>query len=97
MDARRALTAAGVSSTAMVLAALGGATWYYARRITEPPADLWPLDPRPEDLLRIEGAGEGTVTLAGREADRAGVWGLAWEDGYGQVGEIRDTHDPADG
>ncbi|MDX1659423.1 MAG: alpha/beta hydrolase [Nitriliruptorales bacterium] len=94
MDTRRALTAAGVSSTAMVLAALGGATWYYARRITEPPADLWPLEPSPEDLVRIEAVGAGTVTLTGREAARTGVWGLAWEHGYGQVGEILEVRSP---
>ena len=98
VDARRVLTAAGVSSTAVALAALGGASWYYAHRITEPPVDLWPLEPEPKDRVRVREARDGQIVLKGRDAGRTGIWGLAWDGGYGQVAEVlvtnRDPEDP---
>ncbi|MBW3657342.1 MAG: alpha/beta fold hydrolase [Actinobacteria bacterium] len=89
----RAWSAAGISGTAALLAAAGGATWYYANRLTEPPALAWPPPPRADDEVRVEASGAAEVTLSGSGADRPGVWGLVWPDGYGRVGRVATSGD----
>lgn len=84
------MAAAGVSGTAVVVAALGGATWYYANRLTEPPGRLWPPEPRPEDAVHIIRVAGDRVLLRGADAGRPGVWGLSWDGGYGQAGPVLD-------
>ncbi|MBW3620265.1 MAG: alpha/beta fold hydrolase [Actinobacteria bacterium] len=85
---RRAWSAAGISGTAALLAAAGGATWYYANRLTEPPALTWPPAPKADDRVEVVALRDGEVTLTGRGAARPGVWGLVWVGGYGRVGEV---------
>lgn len=72
------------------MAAAGGATWYYARRITEPPVDAKPLPVRPEDRLHVLGelTTDATLTVRGVGAGRRGRWGVSWGDGYAQVGRV---------
>ena len=79
----------GLSGTAALVAAgLGGASWYYANRLTEPPADLWPPAPRREDRCKILEIGRETLTLTGPAAARPGRWGLLGANGYAQVGTV---------
>lgn len=85
--ARMVLSTAGLSTSALV-AALGGASWYIAGRLTELPADLPIPDARPEDRVRVVGREPGGILLAGAGADRRGVWGVATADGYGRVGAV---------
>lgn len=84
--ARRAWSAAGLSGTAALLAAAGGATWYYASRLTEPPAITWPPAPRDDDRVVVHAIREDAVILEGPGASRPGTWGLLWAEGYGRVG-----------
>lgn len=93
----RTLSTLGLSGTAALLAVAGGASWYYANRITEPPDTQWPPAPRPEDHARVVRAPRRTglgardvevVSLAGRDVARRGVWGLTWDGGYGQVADV---------
>lgn len=95
MDTRRVLTTAGVSGTALVLAAFGGATWYYAHRITEPPSDA-PPPTEPADRVRVVGYEGEHIVLVGVEAHRPAVWGLVYDGGYGQVGEVVSVSDRDD-
>jgi alpha-beta hydrolase superfamily lysophospholipase len=93
---RSAWSTAGLSGTAALVAAAGGATWYYANRLTEPPADRWPPPPRASDRVRVRAVRDDQVLLEGPGADRAGVWGLATaDDGYGRVGPPAGTRDGA--
>lgn len=87
--ASRAWSAAGLSGTAALLAAAGGASWYYASRLTEPPGAVAPA-PRQDDRLHIVTSTPTAIVVEGPGADRPGVWGLAWADGYGQIGEVLD-------
>jgi pimeloyl-ACP methyl ester carboxylesterase len=93
VSARRAWSAAGLSGTAALLAAAGGATWYYAGRLTEPPALARPTVPRDDDHVVVVSVGDGTVVLEGPGAARPGVWGLDWPDGYGRVATVLDRAD----
>lgn len=87
--ASRVWSAAGLSGTAALLAAAGGASWYYASRLTEPPGAVAPV-PRDDDRVEIQTSTANAVVLEGADADRPGVWGLVWADGYGRVHEVLD-------
>ncbi|MEX2504245.1 MAG: alpha/beta hydrolase [Egicoccus sp.] len=94
MVARKALRVAGLTGSAALLAAAGGATWYYAGRMTEP-AHRRPVAPLDRDRVEVFDAslpgahpgsgGEGHLHLVGTDAARAGSWGLRWETGYARV------------
>jgi uncharacterized protein len=85
MSTRRALSTVGLGGTAALLAAAGGASWYYANRITEPPG-LRQVTPPPGDRVEIVAVDDDTVTLRGPDAARSGWWGVATETGYARVG-----------
>lgn len=81
----------------MVLAALGGATWYWANRLTEPPGRLWPPEPRADDAVHIVRIAGDRVWIRGEGAERPGIWGLSWDRGYGQVGPVLEIATTVDG
>lgn len=83
---RRVLGLIGLGAGAGAAAGLGGASWYYASRITEPPAQLPTLPPEVVDRVTIEEASRSHVVLRGLDADRPGVWGVTMLRGYVQVG-----------
>lgn len=84
---------AGLTGTAALMAAAGGATWHYTSRLTEAPSDLVAVPPPPDDLVDVVGLGPDTIRLRGLGAARTGTWGLATPGGYLQVATIRDVHD----
>lgn len=88
MRARTVLSTAGLGGMAGLLAAASSATWYYASRIVEPPADAERPPAPAADRVRVGGLDGGRVWLQGPDAARRGVWGLAWNGGYGQVGPV---------
>lgn len=92
MSTRRALSTVGLGGTAALLAAAGGASWYYAGRITEPPG-LRRIVPPEQDRVEIVGAEPAALTLRGPDAARPGWWGVATEDGYARVGPPVDGTD----
>lgn len=85
MATPRALATAGLGTTAALLAAAGGVTWYYAGRIVEPPAARPPV-PTEADRVEIVAGGERHLTLRGPQAARPGWWGVSWPGGYARVG-----------
>ena len=92
MGTSRALSAAGLGGTAALAAALGGASWYYADRITEPPGAR-PAAPTDADRVEVVAATDSHLTLRGPNAARPGWWGVRWPDrpgadtgGYARVG-----------
>lgn len=85
MVARRALRVAGLTGSAALLAAAGGATWYYAGRMTEP-AHRRPAVPLDRDRVELYASDEGHLHLVGVDAARSGFWGLRWDEGYARVG-----------
>lgn len=95
---RRVWSLAGLSSTAALAAAAGGVSWYYASRLTEPPADLVVAEPEPYDLVDVVEVVGDRVVLRGPDAARPGRWGLdqlAGDDsgggGYGRTGDVLTT------
>jgi uncharacterized protein len=86
---------AGLSSTAALLAAAGGASWYYASRLTEAPADIAEPPPVPDDLATVVAVDGDRVTLAGPDAGREGFWGLDTPSAY--LGLLPDVDVAADG
>lgn len=85
---------AGLSSTAALAAAAGGLSWYYASRLTEPPADLAIAEPEPHDVVEVVAVTDDEVVLRGPDATRPGRWGIdqtSTTGGYGQVGEVMDV------
>jgi uncharacterized protein len=84
MDSRRALTVAGVTGSAL-LAAAGGATWFYASRVIEPPHRR-PATPPDSDHVEVVCLDDREVVLTGPDADRPGWWGLRFDGGYARVG-----------
>jgi uncharacterized protein len=80
MGTRRALSAAGIGTTAALAALVGGASWYYAERITEPPGAR-PSAPTDADRVEIVGGSGSYLTLRGPEAARGGWWGVTWPPG----------------
>lgn len=96
VSTRRVLSVAGLSSTAALAAAAGGVSWYYASRLTEPPADLAIAEPEPHDVVEVVAVAEDEVVLRGPDAARPGRWGVdqtASTGGYVQVGEVVDVGD----
>lgn len=85
---RRALSAAGLSGAAALLGALGGASWYYGRVLTDPPADLQPRPREDRDRVEIVRVDADRVALRGPAADRAGVWGVTDGRAYLRVGPV---------
>jgi uncharacterized protein len=85
MDGRRALAVAGLTGSAALLAAAGGATWFYASRVTEPPYRR-PVEPVASDHVVLVDVEADQLVLRGPEADRPGWWGVRWEGGYARVG-----------
>lgn len=92
MSRRKILSIAGLSGTAALVAAAGGATWYYADRLTEPPVDATIGPPDVLDVSEVTAVDGDTVRLSGPGAGRDGVWGLQTATGYGQVAEVVDRH-----
>ena len=85
MATRHTIVAAGLGTTAALLAAAGGVTWYYAGRITEPPSARPPTH-RDDDRVETVTATAEYLTLRGPGAARPGWWGVCWADGYARVG-----------
>ncbi len=92
-NTRKVLAAAGVSGAAALLGGALAATWYYASRLTQPPAELWPPDPAPDDRVVVVSATPTGVVLEGADAARPGVWGLVWATGYGRLGPPVESDD----
>ncbi len=91
---RRAWSLAGLSTTAALAAAAGGASWYYASRLIEAPVDVAVSEPEPHDVVEVLEVGDDRVVLQGPGAARAGRWGLDGEaGGYGQVHEVLEVAD----
>jgi uncharacterized protein len=85
MDSRRALSVAGLTGSAALLAAAGGATWFYASRVIEPPHRR-PLEPVDSDHVAIVSLSDHEAIVTGTDADRPGWWGVRWDGGYARVG-----------
>jgi uncharacterized protein len=85
MDSRRALSVAGLTGSAALLAAAGGATWFYASRVTEPPHRR-PVEPIDSDHVVVLGLADDDLVLSGSDAARPGWWGVRWDGGYARVG-----------
>jgi alpha-beta hydrolase superfamily lysophospholipase len=96
MSRRKMLSIAGLSGTAALVAAAGGATWYYADRLTEPPVDAPAGPPDVLDVAEIVEVSDAAVRLTGPGVARVGVWGLQTATGYAQVGEIVERVDDSD-
>jgi uncharacterized protein len=95
MDSRRALSVAGLTGSAALLAAAGGATWFYASRVIEPPHRR-PVEPIDSDHVVVLGVAGDELVLGGPDAGRPGWWGVRWEGGYARVGPPTSTRQ-ADG
>lgn len=86
---RSARLPAAAGGAVLTLAAAGAAAvGYYARRIVEAPVDLGPRPRRPDDDVVVREATEDSIVLVGPAAPRRGVWGLAFDDGYGRVSGV---------
>jgi uncharacterized protein len=85
---KRALSVAGLSTTAALAAAAGGASWYYASRLTDPPVDLAIPEPHPRDVVQVEEISDDRIVLTGPDAARPGRWGIDGLEGYGQAGDV---------
>jgi uncharacterized protein len=85
MDGRRALSVAGLAGSAALLAAAGGATWFYASRVIEPPHRR-PVEPLDSDRVVLVEHTPGGLVIRGPDADRPGWWGVRWDGGYARVG-----------
>jgi pimeloyl-ACP methyl ester carboxylesterase len=92
--------------TVVVLALLfyGGGGWYFSEQIHERALsgearrDAAAFDPTTEIVaIETDGGAAGAVTLAvdddAGSVDVDGMWGLRWDDGYGQVGGILERGD----
>lgn len=86
---------AGLTGTAAIVAAAGGATWHYTSRLTEPPGDVVAEPPALDELVDVVDVDveDGRVRLRGLGAARTGTWGLVTSGGYAQVGTVRDVTD----
>lgn len=84
---------AGLTGTAAIVAAAGGATWHYTSRLTEPPGDVVAEPPPLGDLVDVVGSTATHVRLRGLGAARTGTWGVEMPGGYLQVGAIVDVDD----
>ncbi len=82
----RILGILGIGGGAAAAAGLGSASWYYASRITEPPAQLPALAPEAVDRVTVEDVTDTHITLRGRDAGRAGTWGVTLLRGYARIG-----------
>lgn len=89
---RGTLPAAGLSGAAALLGVLGGATWYYGRQLTEPPAELWPPEPDEDSRVEIVQVRPDRVALDGPAAERPGVWGLTDGSAYLRIHGILDRN-----
>jgi pimeloyl-ACP methyl ester carboxylesterase len=71
----------------LVVAGLAGATWYYSEQIE---SRLLAVDPWvPERILEVRTVTPDWVMLpATEETTRPGRWGLEWDGGYAEVGEV---------
>lgn len=83
---QRVLGLVGLGAGAGAAASLGGASWYYASRITEPPAQLPALATEAKDRVTVEAVTPTHLTLRGPEAGRPGTWGVTMLRGYARVG-----------
>jgi uncharacterized protein len=92
MDGRRALSVAGLAGSAAVLAAAGGATWFYASRVIEPPHRR-PVEPLDSDRVVLVEATAGGLVIRGADAGRPGWWGVRWDEGYARVGPPAERRD----
>lgn len=86
-----ALALAAVLLAAVVVVAAAG--WYLSNLLRD--GGLLPEHDDPEYDLEVAAVGEGAVTLrTTSETDedgdwwRTGIWGLVWDSGHGQVGEV---------
>jgi uncharacterized protein len=96
MSRRKILSIAGLSGTAALVAAAGGATWYYADRLTEPPVDAPAGPPDVLDVAEVAEVAVDTIRLTGTGVARRGVWGLQTATGYAQVHEVVEAFDDND-
>ncbi len=67
----------------LALGALGGAGWYFSGEVVN-------VEHGPGDYpLTVAALDEETVTLPrGNDAEKPGIWGLAWEDGQAVIGDV---------
>lgn len=98
ISTRRAWSVAGLSSTAALAAAAGGASWYYASRLTQAPADLAVAEPQPHDVVEVLAVDGNRIVVQGPDAARPGRWGIDQlgdgdDGGYGQAGDVLDVVD----
>jgi uncharacterized protein len=85
MDRRRALSVAGWTGSAALLAAAGAATWFYASRVIEPPHRR-PVEPMASDHVVLVAGSGAELVLRGPDAARPGWWGVRWDGGYARIG-----------
>lgn len=67
----------------LALTALVGVGWYFSGEVLN-------VDHTPSEYsLTVEAVGEDSVTLPrGDDTEKAGTWGLAWEDGQAVIGDV---------
>ncbi|WP_156926115.1 alpha/beta hydrolase family protein [Glycomyces arizonensis] len=72
----------------LALGALGGAGWYFSGEVVN-------VDHGPDEYsLTALAVDEKTVTLPlGKDTEKPGTWGLAWEDGQAVIGDIVEADD----
>lgn len=76
----------------MVFVVLAGATWLYSNRIET--QLLTVIAPEPVRDLVVVASDQKTVTLAlDEDTGRPGVWGLEYEGGYAELGDVLSTGD----
>lgn len=95
-SSRRTWSLAGSASAAALAAVAGGASWYYASRLVQAPADIAQPPPLPDDVVEILEVDDARVVLTGPSAARPGRWGLrpvGDPPGYLQVGDVLELDD----
>jgi alpha-beta hydrolase superfamily lysophospholipase len=92
---QRVLGLMGLGASASAAASLGGASWYYSSRITQPPAQLPALAPEDRDRVSVVAVSDTTITLRGPDAARPGIWGVTLLRGYARVGQPIEVTDVA--
>ncbi|THV40212.1 alpha/beta hydrolase [Glycomyces buryatensis] len=72
----------------LALGALGGAGWYFSGEVID-------VDHGPSEFpLSVTAVDDETVTLTRDEdTEKAGTWGLAWEDGQAVIGDVLTSDD----
>ena len=87
---RRWLTVTAVVAAVLVVTFYVGGGWYFSNQIHSDA--LTPLPSTADNGLYVIGLDAGTVTITSSEersdSKQPGTYGLAWDNGYGRIGEI---------